>query len=143
MRNTPIILSTVVIILLSFFAFSFHSITGFTLRDMGYSVFQPQTDTDLLSREGPALFVTGALKRGEKSSVYVVPGPRGFDRSLTLTPFGKTRPIQRFSLCATSVCYTKRSISILISRAIPPGPYTITVHDLTTQTPFTTTVQIK
>lgn len=143
MRNTPIIFASIVIVLLSFIAFNLDSITGLTLWNVGYSVFQPQTEDTLLEREGPALFVTGPLLRGKWSTVYFVPGPRGFDQTLHLKRVGEDRDSQQFRLCGTSTCYTPRSTRLRISDAIYPGAYTLDVFDLTTQTTFVTTVQIK
>jgi hypothetical protein len=136
MKNKSILLLSMVVLLLSFFVFDGqHAFTGMSILD------DDSTDADKSSSPlyVKPVFIQGEttvvyadqyrVRRGNRISFFVVPGENHgvLSQVRLLDSDGALR--QYFHLCSWKVCMYPKHLTLRLSRAFPPGLYTVEFVD--------------
>jgi len=137
MKNKILLAATFTIIFLSFVSFNINTITGYTLRNVGYSVFQGITHKDILeeqrSTDVTTITSSGYTRRGHTFTVYVTPGISGSRSYMELRKQPSNKLVRQYPLCENNRCYNTngngRVVDIGMPKSIYPGSYTIQVFD--------------
>ena len=136
MKNTPLLVATLVIVLLSFVSFNIHAITGYTLRNVGYSVFDGETHDSILEEQRTVdvtkITSNEIARRGKPFEFYVTPGIDGSRGYLDIRN-ARGRLVRQHPICENQRCYSTAGkgtvVRVQTAKSIHPGTYIASVYD--------------